>query len=336
LQVSEAEVVRSPLPGAATDFFFYRLELMTLNASRRLAGLSALALAALLSACSSTDSSGGGDIASVNGQPIGRADFYRRLDATPVAKQTLNQLVQGALIDQYAKDHNITIPDADVNKKFDEIKSKYPAGQFDNLLATQGLTVDDVRRILKQQLVLEQAMSADVKISDKDVSDYFAKNAAQFDTPEQVHASHILVADLKTANEVEAQLKSGAKFADLAKKYSTDPSSKDKGGDLGFFGRKQMVPSFEKAAFSQPLNVVGQPVKSPFGYHVILVTEHKQAVKATLANSKDAITKQLKQQKLATAIPSFLATLKSKAKITINEASLKEVGNSAAMPAAGQ
>jgi len=280
---------------------------MTLNSSRRTLGLSALALSALLTACSSSDTAGstGGDIASVNGQPISRAEFYHRLDATQVAKQTLNQLIQGALIDQYAKDHNINIPDADVDKKLDEIKSKYPAGQFDTLLASQGLTMDDVRRILKQQLVLEQAIGSNVKVSDQDVKDYFAKNSAQFDTPEQVRASHILVGDLKTADDVEAQLKAGAKFEDLAKKYSTDPSSKEKGGDLGFFGRKQMVPSFEAAAFSQQLNVVGPPVKSPFGYHIILVTAHKPAVKATLANSSDAIRKQLRQQQLSSQIPVF-------------------------------
>jgi foldase protein PrsA len=306
---------------------------MTLYASRRLAGLVALALSTLLSACSTTGTSGAGaQIASVNGQSISRADFDRRLDATPTAKQTLNQLIQGALIDQYAKDHTITIPDAEVDKKLDEIKAKYPAGQFDTLLTSQGMAIADVRRILKQQLVLENALGANIKVSDKDVSDYFAKNSAQFDTPEQVHASHILVGDLKTADLVEAQLKAGKHFEELAKKYSTDPSSKAKGGDLGFFGRKQMVPSFEQAAFAQPLGVVGPPVKSPFGYHIILVTAHKRGLKATLANSRDAIRKQLRQQQLASQIPIFLAGLKSKAKITIDDPSLKEVSNTAAMP----
>ena len=299
------------------------------NSSRRLVCLSTITLATLVSACSS--SSTGGNIATVNGQAISRAEFEHRIDSSPVAKQTLNQLIQGTLIDQYAKDHNITVGDDEVQKKLDEIKAKYPSGQFDTLLASQGLTLDDVKRILRQQIVLDKAIGDKVTVSDKDVSDYFAKNSAQFDTSEQVHARHILVADLKTANDVEAQLKAGAKFEDLAKKYSTDPSSKDKGGDLGFFGRKQMVPSFEAAAFSQPLNVVGAPVKSPFGYHIIEVLEHKPAVKATLANSSDTIRKQLRQQQLATQIPAFLADLKSKAKIEINDSSLKDVGNTASV-----
>ncbi len=88
---------------------------------------------------------------------------------------------------------------------------------------------------------------------------YFDKNHALLDTPEQVHARHILVADLKTANEVEAKLKGGAKFEDLAKQYSTDPSSKEKGGDLGFFGHNQMVKPFEDAAFSAPMSAKRRP-----------------------------------------------------------------------------
>lgn len=301
---------------------------MSPNSSRRLAGLSVLAVSTLLAACSS---SGSESIASVNGQSISRGEFEHRLDATPVAKETLNQLVQGVLIDQYAKAHNITIADADVDKKLSDIKAKYPPGQFDNLLKTQGLTIENVRNILRQQLVLEKAIGSNVKISDKEVSDYFAKNSAQFDTPEQVHARHILVGDQKTADMVEAQLKAGAKFEDMAKKYSTDPSSKDKGGDLGLFGRKQMVPSFEKAAFSQAVNVVGPPVKSPFGFHIIEVLEHKPAVKATLANSSDAIRKELRQQQLAAQIPTFLSDLKAKAKIDISDPSLKAVGDPAPM-----
>ncbi len=308
---------------------------MTTFSSRRAVTVAALACSTLLAACSNTTTPSAaapftgtpGSIAVVNGQAISRADFERRIDASPIAKQTLSQLIQGVLIDQYATQHHIIIPQASIEKKLGEIRAKYPSGQFDVLLANQGFTIDDVKRFLRQQLVLEQAVGNNIKISDSDVSSYFAKNAAQFDQSEQVHARHILVADLKTADEVEGQIKGGAKFEDLAKKYSNDPSSKDKGGDLGFFGRKQMVPSFEEAAFSQPINVVGPPVKSPFGYHIIEVLERKPAVKATLANSSDAIRKQLRQQQMSTQIPSFMAELKSKAKIEISDPGLKEVGN---------
>ncbi len=171
--------------------------------------------------------------------------------------------------------------------------------------------------ILRQQLVLEAAVSKNVKISDAQVKDYFDKNHTTLDKQEQVRAKHILVADPKTAAMVEQQLKSGADFATLAKKYSTDPSSKDKGGELGFFQKGQMVPAFQAAAFSQPIGVVGPPVKSPFGYHIIVVEERKPAVKATLASSHDQIATTLKEQQDQTQIPEFLQNLRTKAKIVV-------------------
>jgi foldase protein PrsA len=292
------------------------------NASRLAAGLATAALGLALFGCSASAS--GGDVASVNGQKISRTEFDNRLEAGPAGKQTLNQMVQGVLIDQYAKDNSIQISDADVQKKEDEIKAKYPPGQFDQILKAQGLSEDDVKRILRQQLVIESAVGKNITISDADIKSYFDKNHAMLDKPEQARARHILVADLKTANQVESKLKSGAKFDDVAKQYSTDPSTKDKGGELGFFGRKQMVPAFEQAAFSQPIGVIGPPVKSPFGYHVIQVEERKPAQKATLASAHDTIKQQLLQQQEAQQVPLFLQSLRSKAKIDIYDDRLKD------------
>jgi foldase protein PrsA len=286
----------------------------------------AVATAALLSlafaGCSGGSSTGA--VASVNGQDISRADYDAKLEAGPQGKAVLTQLVQGALIDQYAKDNHVDISDADVDKKIDEYKSKYPAGQFDSILKSQNLTMDDVRKIVRQQLTVTKAVDANVKVSDADIKAYLDKNHATLDTPEQVQAKHILVADLATANKVEAELKGGADFAAEAKKYSTDPSSKDKGGDLGFFGKGQMVPSFQAAAFSQPIGVVGPPVKSPFGYHIIVVEAKKPKTVATLANSGDKIKAQLMQTQEQQQIPQFLAGLRSKANIQIFDDKLKD------------
>jgi len=87
----------------------------------------------------------------------------------------------------------------------------------------------------------------------------------------QVRASHILIADEKAAQKLKAELDNGADFAKLAKKHSKCPSGKS-GGDLGFFGKGQMVKEFDDAAFSLPVGVVSKPVKTEFGYHLIVVT----------------------------------------------------------------
>lgn len=291
--------------------------------NRAVAGFATAALCALLAACSSAAATGG-DVASVNGQKISRADFDKKLEAGPAGKSVLTQLVQQKLVDQYAADKKITVSDDEVAKKEDEIKAKYPPGQFEQILKQQGLTESDVHDILRQTVVIEKAVDPQIKVSDSDIKTYFDKNHALLDKPEQVRARHILVADLKTANEVEAKLKSGGDFAALAKQYSTDPSTKDKGGELGFFGKGQMVPSFQAAAFAAPVNTITAPVKSPFGYHVIQVEEKKPATKATIASAHDQILAQLKQQQQSQQIPIFLQTLKSGAKIDVYDDNLKD------------
>jgi foldase protein PrsA len=299
------------------------------NPSRCLFGLLGAALGlSLLAGCSASAS--GGDIASVNGQKVSRSEFDSKLEGGPQARQILNSMVQGILIDQYAKDNKIDVPASDIQKKEDDIRSKYPPGQFDTILKQQNLTDADVKNILRQQLVLSAAVDKNIHITDAQIKDYLQKNHATLDKPEQAKAMHILVADVKTANMIEGQLKglSGKaltdKFQELAKKYSTDPSSKDKGGELGYFQKGQMVPAFQQAAWSQPLNVVGPPVHSPFGYHIILVEDRKPASKASFASANGQIRDLLKQQQEQTMIGPFLQELRAKANIVVYDDRLKD------------
>ena len=252
-------------------------------------------------------------------------------------------MVQQSLIDQYAKDKNVTVSQAEIDKQEADIKGKYPPGQFENILKQQGLTEQDVQNILRQQLVLKKAVGGQVHVADADVKAYFDKNHAQYDKPAQVKARHILVADAKTAQTVLAKLKAGGNWDALAKQYSTDPSSKDKGGELGYFGRGQMVPQFQDAAFgAKPGQIVG-PVKSPFGYHVIQVEDKKPATKATYASVQQQIRDQLSSQQESQQIPAFLQQLRSNAKIDIYDDRYKDAfppaapapGASGAAPASG-
>lgn len=295
------------------------------TACRLLAAVATAALGLALGACSS-----GGNVAIVNGQKISRAEFDAKLDATPQAKGVLNQMVQGILIEQYARENKVSVSDADVKKREDEIKARYPAGQFEQILKAQNLTEADVQRILRQQLIVEKAVAPKVKISDADIKAYLNKNHATLDTQAQVRARHILVpngpnpkAAPPLAMQIEAKLKSGAKFEEMAKRYSTDPSTKDKGGELGFFTANQMVPAFSAAAFSQKIGEIGPPVKSPFGWHIIEVEEKKPAQVATVANSRDKIRQILTQQQQQQQIPAFLAGLRQKADIKISDPALQ-------------
>jgi foldase protein PrsA len=288
---------------------------MMSKAHRITVGIAALLLGTSIAACS-----GGGAIATVNGQPISRTTYDARLESSPMGRTVLQQLVQETLIEQYAKNNNINVTDAEIDTRETQIKANFPSGSWDEMLKSRGLSEADVRSALREQIILDKALAKDVTISPAQIKDYFNKNHASFDKPETVTARHILVPNLTLANKVEAELKANPQsFADLAKKYSTDPGSKDKGGDLGTFRRGQMVPAFDKVAFSAPVGQISPPVKSPFGYHIIQVESRTPGQKATLASATPQITDTLRQQQEAPLIQPFLQGLQQKATIVVND-----------------
>ncbi|MGZ3518017.1 MAG: peptidylprolyl isomerase [Vulcanimicrobiaceae bacterium] len=285
------------------------------KAHRLLAGVVTVLLTVSFAACSGSS----GSIATVNGQAISRSQFDQQLESSPSSRQVLQQMVTNSLLDQYAKQNNITITDADIAKVENQYKSQYPNGEFDQLLKARGMTEADFRNLIRPQLIVDKAVGSNIKVSDAQIKAYFDKNHAAFDTPDEVKARHILVPDLKTAEKVEADLKSGKDFAAEAKQYSQDPGSKDKGGDLGYFRRGQMVPAFEKYAFTAPIGKISPPIKSPFGYHIIQVEDRKTGKKASLADVHDQIATTLRQQQEAPLVQPFIQGLLQKANIQVND-----------------
>jgi peptidyl-prolyl cis-trans isomerase C len=155
---------------------------------------------------------------------------------------------------------------------------------------------------------------------------YYTNNKGKFDTPETVHARHILIKvddkdDKKTKDKkmakiegIRKQLLKGTVFEKLAKEHSDCPS-KEKGGDLGTFKRGNMEKSFEDAAFTQKVNEIGPIVKTKFGNHIIQVLEHNKAKSKSLDEVKDNIRKTLEQQKKQEIMTGYIAKLKENAKI---------------------
>jgi peptidyl-prolyl cis-trans isomerase C len=128
----------------------------------------------------------------------------------------------------------------------------------------------------------------------------------------EVHAQHILVASEAEAREVITQLAGGADFSTVAKEKSTDPSAKQNGGDLGFFGPGDMVPEFERAAFALEKGQSSKdPVKSQFGWHVIKVVDRRERTPPTLDQARGQI-EELLSSELVTA---YVTSLRSSAKV---------------------
>ena len=132
----------------------------------------------------------------------------------------------------------------------------------------------------------------EVTADEEELKKYYEENKFLFSQPETVKASHILVPDEMKANEIIEEIQSGMMFEDAARSYSTCPSS-EVGGSLGEFGRGQMVPEFEDAAFQMEIGEVSKPVKTQFGYHIIRLDERNKAKDSSYEESKAEVEKQV-------------------------------------------
>lgn len=147
---------------------------------------------------------------------------------------------------------------------------------------------------------------------------------------QRARARHILIrvpanaskeekdAALKKIKDIQARLKKGEDFAELAGKYSEDPGSKDRGGDLGYFSHGDMVPAFDKAAFALDVGQTSDIVETDFGYHIIQLEEKKAATKMSMDDIKDDLREYLFQQRGAKRFESYVKDLRSKADVKTN------------------
>ena len=169
----------------------------------------------------------------------------------------------------------------------------------------------NAKRELMAQFAIRNLFK-EVAVSDEEIKVYYDESQAQFKKGETVSAKHILVDSEEKCNEILASITNGAKsFEDAAKESSTCPSGQ-RGGDLGAFGKGQMVPEFEQAAFEAEIGQVVGPVQTQFGFHLIKVEAKNEAEVAAFAEVKENIKRNLIQQKQNSAYDEKVAELKAK------------------------
>jgi peptidyl-prolyl cis-trans isomerase C len=251
-----------------------------------------------------------------------------------VERDILDELISHELLREEGSKH---IP-ADIDKKVQEqmdLVMKQVGGeeQLKKTLAGTGITLDEYAKRVRDNVIIrgaiESAVDKEVKITPEEVRAYYDKNPDQFKQPETVRASHVLIRCAPEATDevkkekrtqidsVRALVKGGEKFADVAKKFSEDPGSAKNGGDLGFFGRGQMVPEFDAAAFSLKTNEISDVINTQYGYHVLLVTDRKPAQTVPFDQVKDDLAQYLKQSKGNDITRDQVASLRKTAKVEI-------------------
>ncbi|MGM0882208.1 MAG: peptidylprolyl isomerase [Bacillota bacterium] len=255
-------------------------------------------------------------VATVNGVNISKDRLYDAL-ITAGGAATLDNLITEELIAQEAKAKSITVTDADVTAEIDLIKKSIGSEeQFNSALAQAGMTLESLQKNTKIDLTIRKILEPRTDVTEEEIQQFYNENKESLGTPEQIQASHILVATKEEADAIVAELKQGADFATLAKEKSTDPGSKDNGGDLGFFGRGAMAAEFEEAAFALKVNELSGVVQTEFGFHIIKKTAEKAAVVPTFEEKKEEIRKQLVAQEVGELSQAWIQEIRTKAKIT--------------------
>ncbi len=178
-----------------------------------------------------------------------------------------------ALIKPEDLEAKISTDDAEIRASYEKNKSKYQVPE---------------RRVARYAVVDVNQIRQGVRVSDDMLKLQYQSNIQQYQVPNRVHPQHILLMTVgktdaeveeikKKAEDVLKQAKKGGKFDELAKKYSEDPGSKEKGGDLGWITQGQTVPEFEKTAFSLNPGQISDLVKTQYGFHIIKVLEKETA-----------------------------------------------------------
>lgn len=244
--------------------------------------------------------------ATVNGEEISRDELHERL-VDQYGQELLDSLITEKVIDQEAKKENVKV----TQEEIDEEKAVYAEsyGGEDALkqtLESSGLSMADFEEDIESYLATKKLLEPRIEISEEDMKAYFDENKESFAQEEQVSASHILVEDEETAKEVIGKLNDGGDFAELAAEYSTDESNKDAGGDLGFFGKGDMVEEFEEVAFSLEPGKISDPVKTEYGYHVIKVAEKQEAKEAAYEDVKEEVKNTLFETEMQTEYTAWL------------------------------
>ena len=200
--------------------------------------------------------------------------------------------------------------------------------------------IEEFTKGMLTQALIDTQVNKSVTVTDGEIEEYYKKHQDEFQVPEKIKVSHILIAvapdapesekkeKKAQAEEIHAKAKAGEDFSGLAKKYSDDTKTKNRGGVLGFFSKGSKNPELEKAAFSLKKDEVSNPILTPKGYQIIKLLDTKEATTKSLEESKSRISNKLQQQKRNDAVTKLLEDLKAKTHVVIYDDVIKKIAES--------
>ena len=249
-------------------------------------------------------------------------------------EKILDQMIDEKILIHEAKRMKFRVSRKEIQDGIEEIKKRFGTEEeYNEELARQGLSEGKFKEQVKEQLMVIKLIEQEVKAkvvrpTDSEIEDFYIQNESEMVEPEQVRVRHILIRlnentdrkkALKKIRELLKEAKKGkTSFAELAKKYSEDPSAA-RGGDMGFFIRGQMVRKFEEAAFALKVGEISDVVETEYGYHIIQSIEKKAAEKKSLEEIRDYLRNFIFQKRMEERYEKWLRRLRDKASITRGE-----------------
>jgi peptidyl-prolyl cis-trans isomerase C len=286
-------------------------------------------------------------VATVNGSPIPLSDFEwemknaaaRGLDPAKTGDDTqnsfrtrvLDELIDRELLYQESIKAGVSIDEAQVKERMDQLKGRFPDEEvFAKALEDMSMTEENLTKHIKRGMSISKYVDdvfvQKAEVSEKTIQEFYEEHPEAFTRPERVRARHILLEkkpdttpekieeNRELLNSLRKKVESGEDFGKLAKEHSNCPSSAQN-GDLGFFGKGEMVQEFEEAAFALEPGAVSQIVETQFGLHLIQLVENQPESLLPLAEIKDRLALHLKQEKGKKAATDHLSDLKKTASI---------------------
>ena len=249
---------------------------------------------------------------------------------TQVQSQILELMIEERLLQQEAKKLGIQVTEKEIDAAVEEVKRRYNLTdeQMDEALKKQNLTPESFREQWRRQLLNNKLIGTQVQgqiaITEDEIKKYYEENHGELKSTEEISIAHILITVESPEEEKQAETqaleiaklaKSGEDFSELAKQYSKDTSSAERGGDLGYFKKGDMVVELEKAVIETQVGEIVGPVRSTAGYHVIKVTDKKLVEATSLDSVREEIREKLYQEKVEKSIKAWIENVKKTAYI---------------------
>jgi len=247
-------------------------------------------------------------------------------------KQAIDNLIEQKLILQTATQRGLTPSEAELTAAMDRVKGQFPnEAALTTLLQQEGMTLEQFTKGFRADMTIrnfvEKAYLDTMQVSDADAETFYKANPERFNAPPQVSARHILIRSNKDggvgvdevaknkADTILKRARAGEDFIELAKTTSEDETTRDNGGDLGYFASGVMVPEFDQMVFSLNIGDVSEVIQTQFGYHIIRVDDKKPAGMMELAQVAPQIKELLRNEKAGNKVTELVEKLKTEVAI---------------------